>query len=146
MARLKVQLTGFDEIIKKIEKAGGSVNESVDKCVRKSADVLDTELRNAMIKAKADSPKHSLVKNMDKPEISWEGNKCFAKVGYKLGNYDPNNLTDGFKALFLNYGTPRRKPSKERAREYIKKAKTKANPIVKKEQQDALNKILEDLK
>ncbi len=146
MARLKVQLTGFDEIIKKIEKAGGSVNESVDKCVRKSADVLDTELRNAMIKAKADSPTHSLVKNMDKPEISWEGNKCFAKVGYRLKNYDPNNLTDGFKALFFNYGTPRRKPSQERAREYIKKAKTKANPIVKKEQQDTLNEILEDLK
>lgn len=146
MTRFKVQLTGFDELIKNIEKAGGSVNKAVDECVRKSANIIDTELRNAMIKAKADSPDHSLIKDMDKPEIIWEGNTCYAKVGYKLRNYDPKNLSSGFKALFLNYGTPRRKPSQERARKYISKAKTKANPLVKKEQEDTLNKILEDLK
>lgn len=146
MARLRVQLTGFDEMLKNIEKAGGSVNKAVDECVKKSANIIDTELRNQMIKSKADSPDHSLVKDMDKPEISWEGNTCYAKVGYKLGNYNPKNLSSGFKALFLNYGTPRRKPSQERPRKYINKAKTKANPLVKKEQEDTLNKILEDLK
>ena len=70
MARLRVQLTGFDEMLKSIEKAGGSVNKAVDECVKKTANIIDTELRNQMIKSKADSPDHSLVKDMDKPEIS----------------------------------------------------------------------------
>lgn len=151
MARLKVQLTGFDEMLKNIEKAGGSINKAVDECIRKSADIVDTTLRNEMSKVNADAEDHDLIKHMDKPEISQYGNNFTAQVGYKLGKYDPKNLSEGYKALFLNYGTPRRKthqgtPNVERPRGYIKKAKRVANPQVKKIQEDTLNKILEDLK
>lgn len=146
MARIKLQLEGFDDLLSKINKAGGSINKSVDTCVRKSANIVDSELRIQMQKVKADSPDHDLIKNMPNPEISWEGNKCTAKIGYKLGNYNSDNLTEGFKALFLNYGTPRRKPSKESARMFIKKTKSKAASLVKKEQENTLKEILEDLK
>ena len=146
MARIRIQLSGFDDLLKKIEQAGGSINKSVDVCVRNSADIMDSELRNALQKVKADAPDHDLIKEMPKPEINWEGNRCYAKVGFKLGGYNPKDLNSGFKALFLNYGTPRRKPSQEAARKYIKKAKSKASPQIKKVQQETLNKILEDLK
>ena len=146
MARIKLKLEGFDELLKKIESAGGSINKAVDSCMKQSAETMDNELRTQMRKVNADRPDHDLIKDMPKPEIKWEGNSCTAKVGYKLGQYNPKDLNDGYKALFLNYGTPRRKPSQEAKREYVKKAKRKATPLIKKQQEETLNKILGRLK
>lgn len=146
MARVQIKLEGFDELLKKIQDAGGSINKAVDSAVRQGAKTMDLELRTQMRKVNADAPDHKLIKEMPRPEIKWEGNQCIAKVGYKLESYNPNDLSEGFKALFLNYGTPRRKPSKEKERLFIKKAKKKATPTIKKQQEEALNKILGRLK
>lgn len=140
---ITINLEGFDELLKEIEKAGGSINSSIDSCMKKSADIAQDELKNQMSKKKIDQ---DLINAMPKPEIVWEGNSCTAKVGYKKGKYDPKNLSDGYKAVFLNYGTPRRKPTQERARGFIKAAKKKARPLIKKQQEDTLNEILEGLK
>lgn len=138
MARLKIELTGFDDILKKIDEAGGSINGAVNTCAQESAKTLQNELKTQQQKKKVSS---SLVNRMPNYEIEWNGNRCFAKVGYKMGKYDPKNLSDGFKAVFINYGTPRIKP-----RKFIKAAKSKARQQIKKQQQDTFEKILGGLK
>lgn len=135
---ITLQLEGFDELLKKIENAGVDVNNAVNACMNKSANIQESELKSQMNKKRVSS---SLINRMPKPEVKWSGNVCSAKVGYIKGRYDPNNLSDGYKAVFINYGTPRIKP-----REFIKAAKNKARRQIKQSQQETLNEILEGLK
>lgn len=134
---IQLNLEGFDELLKKIEDAGGSINGAVDSCMRQSAQVQQKELKAQMHKASPKPVSTALINRMPPPEIDWNGNACTARVGYKKGSYDPKKLSDGYKATFINYGTPRIAP-----REFIKKAKAQARPQIKKEQQKTLEKIL----
>lgn len=134
---IQLSLYGFDELLKKIEAAGGTINKAVDTCMKQSADTQQTYLKAQMRKSKVDA---DLINRMPPPEIVWEGNACTARVGYKKGEYDKKNLSDGYKAVFINYGTPRVSP-----RNFIKPAKNKARPQIKREQEETLNKILESL-
>lgn len=141
---ISLTINGFDEILKEIEKAGGSINGAVDSCMRESAKIQKAELVSTMQKKKIDK---GLIGRMPEPEIEWDGNVCTARVGYKKGKYDPKNLSDGYKALFLNYGTPRRKKHGHvKARGFIKAAKKKAQPSIKKKQAETLEEILRGLK
>lgn len=147
---ISLNLEGFDELLKQIEAAGGSINGAVDSCMRQSAQIQQDELKAQMRKAVEKTKKtykngktkyHStlpkLINRMPPPEIKWQGNACVVRVGYKKGEYDPKNLTDGYKAVFINYGTPRISP-----REFIKAAQNKAKPQIKKAQEECLQKIL----
>lgn len=134
---ISLNLVGFDELLKNIEAAGGTINGAVDSCMKQSAQIQQKELKAQMQKKKVDG---ALVNRMPPPEIKWDGNACIARVGYKKGEYDPKNLSDGYKAVFINYGTPRVSP-----RKFIRAAQNKAKPQIKKAQEETLNKILERL-
>lgn len=137
---IKLQLDGFDELLKKIEKAGGSIDAAAETCIKKSANIMEAELKTQMSKADVDS---GLINQMPAPTIEKEGNRITARVGYKKGAYNPNNISDGYKIVFLNYGTPKRKKhGKIKARGFIAKAKNKARPQIKKQQEETLNEIL----
>ena len=140
---ISLQLNGFDELLKDIESAGGSINKAVDTCMRKSASIQHEQLKAEMSKRKIDQ---DLINRMPEPSIEWDGNQCRAEVGYKKGKYNPRKLSDGYKAMFLNYGTPHRKLSQIKARGFIKAAKKKATPLIKKQQEETLNEILGGLK
>lgn len=131
---IALNLEGFDELLKKIEDAGGSINGAVDSAMKQSAQIQQKELKAQMRKADVDT---GLINRMPPPEIEWNGNACIARVGYKKGEYDPKNLSDGYKAVFINYGTPRISP-----REFVQKAQNKAKSQIKKAQAETLNKIL----
>lgn len=135
---IQLNIEGFDELLKKIEEAGGSINGAVDTCMKKSAQIQQKELKTTMQRKKVSN---ALINRMPQPEIEWNGNACTARVGYHKGAYDPKDLSDGYEAVFINYGTPRIKP-----RNFIKAAKNKARPQIKKLQEQTLNEILEDLK
>lgn len=139
MARKSIfQLSGFDDLIKKIEKAGGSVDRAVKTCANKSAEIAEHEIKDQMSKKKVSK---NLINSMPKYEVSQDGNVTSARVGYKKGKYNPKDLSDGYKAVFINYGTPRIKP-----RNFIKSAKRKARKQIKDMQEKTLNQILEELK
>lgn len=135
---IQLNLEGFDELLHKIEEAGGSINKSCETCIKRSADIQQQELQAQMRKARVPS---DLIARMPPPSIEVDGNRFTARVGYKKGDYTPDNLSDGYKVVFLNYGTPRVKP-----RGFIKKAKNVAKKPIKKMQEDTLKKILGDLK
>ena len=135
-----LQLKGFEELFEQIRKAGGSIDKAAETCLRDSAEIMQGEFKAQMQAAGVDS---DLINSMPPPEITVENNRYSAAVGYKKGNYDPNNLSDGYKVVFLNYGTPHRTMhGKVAARGFIEKAKKKARPQIKKAQQATLEKIL----
>lgn len=141
---IKLKIEGFEDLLNQIEKAGGSINAACDSAIRQSAQTMQSELKSQMQSAGVDS---RLVSAMPPPEIEVNGNRFTARVGYKKGAYDPENPSDGYKVVFLNYGTPnRKKHGQVKARGFIQKAKRRARPQIKKQQEEALKKILARLK
>ena len=141
---ITLKLEGFDDLLKDIEAAGGTIDSAAKQCITESANIMHNELIAQMTAANVDS---GLVNRMPSPDVETAGNSFIARVGYKKGAYDPNNPSDGFKVVFANYGTPRRsKHGQQPAKGFIQKAKNKARTKIKKAQKDTLNKILGGLK
>lgn len=138
---IKIKLSGFDELLEQIEKAGGTIDRAAESCLKQSAQIMQSELKNQMKESGVDS---DLIARMPPPELKQDGNTMIARVGYKKGAYNPDDLSDGFKVVFLNYGTPKRsKHGKVEAKGFIDRAQKKARPKIKKAQKQALEKILE---
>ena len=136
-----LQLKGFDDLLEQIQKAGGSIDQAADSCLRQSAQIMQAELKSQMQAAGVDS---DLINAMPPTQIEVKDNRYSAAVGYKKGNFDPRDPSDGYKVVFLNYGTPHRSMhGKVAARGFIEKAKNKARPQIKRAQQETLDKILE---
>lgn len=152
MSGIKVSLKGFEEMLDKINKANGDVNKAAEKAINDSAKVAEQELKTAAMSAGLSSDLVGRIKTRKKSQ----GNTYTAKVGWELGSYDPNNLSAGYKAMFINYGTVRRKtktgadrgaltkPPKQK--QFIAVAKKRANKRIKQAQQEIIKKVQEDLK
>lgn len=141
---IKLKLEGFDELFAQIEKAGGTIDGAAKQCLKKSADIMHDELKKQMTVANVDG---GLISRMPPPELESEGNRHTARVGYKKGDYNPDDPSDGYKVVFANYGTPHRsKHGQQPAKGFIQKAKKKANSKIKKAQKETLNEIIGGLK
>ena len=137
---IKLRMTGFEDLLTQIEKAGGSINDATRECMDKSAAIMQDELKSQMHSADVPS---DLIGRMPNYKIEGNGNRVTALVGYDKGAYDTENPSDGYKVVFLNYGTPRRKKhGKVAPRGFIQKAKKKATPRIRKIQKTTLEKIL----
>lgn len=144
---IKLKFEGFNDLIREIEKANGSVENSVKKCMEVSAKIMQDELKSQMQKANADK---DLIDQMPAPQIETDFGQITARVGYRKGAYDPKNLSTGYKVVFVNYGTPyRRKHGKIRGKTvklgFIQRAKNRARPKIKNEQEKTLKEILRGL-
>lgn len=144
---IKLNLTGFDEMLRKIEKAGGNVDAATKKCMEKSAEIMDDELKAQMQAADLENKMSRLISRMPSPRIKNDHGLWTAYVGYEKGAYNPENPSDAYKVIFINYGTPRRtKHGKIKARGFITRAKSRAKPKIKKEQAKILDDIFRGLK
>lgn len=138
---IKLRLEGFDELLKQIEEAGGTIDRAAESCLKQSAHIMQSELKSEMKKSGVDG---DLIDRMPTPELQKDGNTMIARVGYKKGTYNPNDISDGYKVVFMNYGTPKRtKHGKVEARGFIDRAQKNARKRIKKAQKEALEKILE---
>jgi hypothetical protein len=140
---IKLKLSGFDDLFEQIRKADGNVDQAAEQCLQESAQVMQSELKAQMQKSGVDS---DLIDRMPSPELKRDGNALIARVGYKKGTYNPDDLSDGYKVVFLNYGTPKRsKHGKVVAKGFIDKAQRKAKTQIKKKQEETLKKIIGEL-
>lgn len=138
-----LQVKGFEELLEKVQKAEGNIKEVTTKMANESVDIICDELKSAAIAAGVPS---SVTDEITKEKASWHGNRCEAGAGWKLGSFNPDNPSQGYKAIFLNYGTPRRsKHGQVQGRFFIKKAKTASKKKVKKAQENALKEITGEL-
>lgn len=140
---IKLKLEGFDELLKQIETANGNAQSAATKAVREGAEVMNAEIRSQL---NATGDGGNLANTLPPPEIENDFGLITARAGWRKGSYNPRNLSDGYKAVFLNYGTPRRKKHGiESARGFIQKAKSSARPKIKRVQEQALKDILKGL-
>lgn len=143
--KLKLTLKGFDEMIEKIEAAGGKIKPAVDRALTSSANLLTQKIKEGANARNV--PTDSLIR----PAVKWSGNIASVEVGFALGAYTPGNLSSGYLALFKEYGTGKRATSKGYNRgaltadPFIRPALEDGQKEVRKAQQEALDRILKDL-
>lgn len=152
---IKLKIKGFEDLLNNIEAAGGSINSACESALKGSAVIMQNELKAEM---RSSNVPADLVNSMPNFEVQTTANRTTARVGYKKGTYNPNNISDGYKVVFLNYGTPNRsKHGKIQEGStmstggtlrlgFIQRAKANAKPKIRKIQKQALTKILERLK
>lgn len=146
---IKIKLEGFEELYERLQRAGKNADAAAEKCINDSAAVMQTEMKAQM---QSDQVDPALIARMPPPTIEQTGNRYTARVGYKKGTYNPAAPSDGYKVVFLNYGTPKGRQTKSganrgelKARGFIKRTKTKAKAKIKKLQEDTKNEILKGL-
>lgn len=153
----------FMPLLEKIQKAQGDVEKATWEAARKGAKVMRDEL---VAECNASGVPQSISGAITfQAERDSAGNRYACKVGWRVPEYDPKNPSIAHKAIFLNYGTPKRFTKKEvvvsingkmhslgtdrgriDGKGFIGRAKKKARPKIKKAQEEALREILEGLK
>lgn len=159
---IKLNLKGFEKMLDAIQTAGGNVEAAAEATLTECAKVVETELHAACNAAGVPSSVSSEIG----VRTEKSGNRFSAKVGWKMGGYDPKNLSAGYKAVFMNYGTIRREVKdtgehatvggnwktlgKERGavtgKGFIAQARDASAPKVRKIQKQKLDEILKGLK
>lgn len=126
-----VEMYGVSELLKKIEAAGGNVDEAVKKAVDKSLEIVGKDMQKFMEEHKLTGKTYASYEQI---AASIKDNKVEAMVGY-------NKKRGGLPAIFLDVGTPSQKPyfyryyAVENNRQHIEEI-----------QRETLNDILEGLK
>lgn len=144
-----LRLQGFDTLIKEIDRAGGDIDNAIVKAIAESETIVEKQL-----KAECDrvGVPGSISGEIKKEAPKMQNDVCTGVVGWKLGAYDPKNPSPGYKAVFLNYGTVRRKTATGAnrgeivGRGFITAAKKKSKKPVAKVQQETFENILKGLK
>lgn len=143
-----LNLEGFDDLIKQIEAAGGESSRIAKAAAESGAQAYKEALTAECNRAGVPGD----VTQEIKKKVTSNAERSTARVGWEMGAYNPENPSAGYKAVFLNYGTPKRttKSGANRGqiveKGFISKAKKKAKKQIKKSQQKALETILKRLK
>lgn len=139
----------FEGLMKKVEEAQGNVDAAVLKAAKKCTDTMFDELVSEATSANVPA---SIVSAIDK-SIEKDGTSIVCRVGWeKPEKVVSNNLSVGQIAALLNYGVPARYTQegayrgKIAPRNFIKKAKGKAQRKILKTQEDTIKEILGGLK
>lgn len=125
----RIEFFGTSELLKKIERAGGNVEQA---CV----DALKASIQKPKDEMLQYIRQHHLTGQTEESfteEIKQENGKIFCKIGFSIKD-------GGLAALFLNLGTPRIKPSF-----FIDYAVDHNIDEIKKAQLEALNKAFREL-
>jgi hypothetical protein len=126
-----VEFVGGADLLKKIEAAGGKVDQAVKKCVDNSLEQVGMKMQLFMLGHKETGDTFASYEQI---KASIKGNTVEAMVGYSAKN-------GGLPAIFLDVGTPKQKPFFFR---YY--AVENSSKQIKDIQQATLNEILEGLR
>lgn len=103
--KLKLQFSGFEEYIEKLDKLGGDVREATEQALIKTHEMITPALKKRMEKAHdkySGATKRSLDENA---VVTWEGQMASINVGFHIRD-------GGLPSIFLMYGTPRMQPDR----------------------------------
>ena len=125
-----IELYGVSDLLKKIESAGGKVDEAVQQAVDRSLEIVGADMQNFMNAHKFTG---KTVSSYEHVMASIKDNKVTAMVGYNAKN-------GGLPAIFLDVGTPKQKGH------FFRYDAVKDNSKrLRKIQQETLNEILRGL-
>lgn len=142
-AKLKLTLKGFDILLDHITEAGGSIEAATERALESSAKLLTNEIKKGAVQRNL--PTDSLIT----PKVNWSGNRASVEVGFELGEYNSNNPSSGYFALFREYGAPSKGGNRKTKQGYNRGA-IEADPFIrpalqqnKKRVKDAQKQALE---
>lgn len=148
---IKINLKGFEKMLEQLQEAGGDVSRAANSAIKESAKIVESEL----LTTAAESGVPSDITSEIRTHTKQEGDRYEAEVGWNMEGYNPKKPSAGYKAVFLNFGTVKRRTLKgynrgalekpTRNQQFIYKAKKNARPKVKKVQQEILKKALGEL-
>lgn len=127
--RVKMQLTGLEEYIENLQRAGANIDQVVGEAIYESAKPIEEDIRKWAEKHKKTG---SVLEGVGLTEVQQEGGKIFIEVG--VFN-DPFDNPTAWHANFIEYGTP-----KMRADPGVRPAFNKNKGKVKKIQSDILKR------
>lgn len=129
--RANIRINGFDELIEKLAKRGEDIdhvtNRTLIKCSVNANKVIHQEAQKHSVSGKLQSA-------IQEPKIIKGANSYTLEIGFdKEGN--PEGTTH---AIFINYGTPRRKEHGKIEKSLaftnaFRRARTACNKVVKEE-------------
>lgn len=162
MASIKLKFD-FSKILEDVKDAGGDVEKAAARCANECAKLYHNELVSECGASGVPSSVSSKIR--DKVTETAGGNRYEVEVGWEMGEYNPKNPSAGYKAVFLNYGTPKQRFSKHATRVFyngrwvttarrgvitgrgfIQRAKRGATKKVKQRQKEVLQEIMKELK
>lgn len=145
-AKVKLTFRGFDVLLSEIQAAGGEIKPATERALQSSANLATNKIKSGAIARNLGSDE------IINPTVRWSGNRAMTEVGYELGAYDSRNPSQGYKALFIEYGTGKRKTKQGTnrgsvtANPFIRPAVTEGKKELVKAQQIALERVLKGLK
>ena len=154
-AGITVKLDGFQDILQQIKDAGGDIDRAAKKAITESAKIVEDELKAQTLIAGVPQD----IRNEIRTHIEIANDNYSAEVGWTKGAYNPKKPSAAYKAIFLNYGTVRRKTRKRENRgqvpasgsrptkdkQFLTLAKKKSRSRVKKAQEQILKEALGEL-
>lgn len=153
MARIKLQLDGFEDMLARVQKANGDIDKAARDCMEKSAQILESNLRREAAAAGAETSE--IVREVTSSKL-----KVKAEVGWKLGSYDSDNPSQGYRAMFVEFGTGKhsgRSAGKDRQtaaganrgstapRPFMAAARKKSKKPIHAVQEETLHNIVKEL-
>lgn len=122
---------GSSELLKKIDRAGGNVEEAIGKAVVKGAQLPKLYMMEFMNEHRYSGLTAS---TMTEDTIEWKDGKCRYRVGYDIKK-------GGMASLFLDVGTPKMKPHFF-VHHAVEKNLTKISELQESALKDALQELL----
>ena len=126
-----VEMYGVSDLLKKLEAAGGRVDEAAKKAVDNSLELVGMNMQLFMMSHKESGETYA---SYEQVKASAKDGNVSAMVGYNAKN-------GGLPAIFLDVGTPKQKPYLFR---YY--AVENSSKEIKEIQQETLNEILKGLR
>lgn len=151
MARKPIlQISGFDEMLKKFEASSKAAEEIAKKTAQDCGDILKGEI---IKQAQSAGLPAKLVNQLNDDFEAERAGKYRYLVGWeKEAHQRGEPLTDSEIIIVANYGTPERFTNSGASRgkikktNFLKKAKAKAKPLMKKRTEQGFAELSKELK
>lgn len=137
MALMKLDTSGFTELLKKIDSMGGDVNRIVEKTLKEAGDKINSDTRKAVQSQNLPaggqfSTGRTLDAVITDAQVSWNGSSASIPIGF--------NFALPGAGGYLISGTPRMAPDRELHRMFKQKKYMQA--IQEEMQEKAWDEIL----
>lgn len=100
MAKIGLQLKGFEDLMSDLDKLGGDLNQVTTEALEKSHAYVTPNLHKAMKKHHRTGRTEKSIEDTGK--VTWTGNVASVDIGFDIAN-------GGLASVFLMYGTPKMK-------------------------------------
>lgn len=103
MARMKIEMEGFEDLMSRLQKAGAEIHDVTEKALEEAHKAVTPDIQTAIAKHRlTGETEGALIKDA---EIEWNGLEAAVKVGFRIED-------GGLPSIFLMYGTPKMSPDK----------------------------------